>query len=389
MRTDIVSNQDAVLPADLALTEMVVLQGTPYCNLNCSYCDLSAASRKQRHTMSLSTIERVFSDVFAHVMHASTLSVVWHSGEPLTLSPDYYQQAIDLIYRLRNNYATSDVELTFDFQTNGVLISEPWIRFFKANKDVVRIGVSCDGPAHIHDAYRTNWGGKTTHDKVLLGMSKLRDNHIEFKVIAVVSDVTMQDPDGFFDFFVDWFDSLSGFHFNILADGSSAANPKLNYNRSDSTAYYRFYRHLLHRTRELASSGFAFQNFTQAIDRLQEDTVSQVEQASQPARTINVDAEGTVTTFYAGLDRSTFPEQYGDGLGLSLGNINRQIQSDFKACQNGCNKHCAYFKLCPGGFELSQLSEQGSFYGGETKECKIIVKTLIDAVLDDINEQVA
>ena len=352
--------------------------------------------------MSLSTIERVFSDVFTHAVHARELSVVWHSGEPLTLSPNYYQQAIDLIYRLRNEYATTEVDLTFDFQTNAVLISDQWVRFFKSNEDVVRLGVSCDGPSHIHDAYRTNWGRKPTHEKVLRGMSLLRDNRIRFKVIAVVTEATMRDPDGFLDFFADWFEFLNGFHFNVLADGSLAEEPKLNYNRSDGTSYYRFYRHLLQRTGELASSGFAIQNFTQAIDRLLDDTVGRVEHASQPARTINVDAQGTVTTFYAGLDRSTFPEQYGDGLGLSLGNINatsladmfttkkfKQIHSDFKACQDRCSKHCDYFKLCPGGFELSQLSEHGAFRGDETKECKIIVKTLMDALLDDINERVA
>ena len=141
MRKDIVSSQG--VPSGLAPTEMVVLQGTPYCNLNCSYCDLSAESRKQRHIMSLNTIERVFSDVFTQAVHARELSVVWHSGEPLTLSPDYYQQAIDLIYRLRDKHATKEVDLTFDFQTNAVLISDQWVRFFKSNEDFVRLGVSC------------------------------------------------------------------------------------------------------------------------------------------------------------------------------------------------------------------------------------------------------
>ena len=382
---------------------MVVLQGTPYCNLNCSYCDLSAESRQQRHKMPMDMIEKVFRDIFVNTLHSNSLMVVWHSGEPLTLPPDYYQQAIDLIRQLRNELVSESLELTFDFQTNAVLISDQWVEFFKANADDLKLGVSCDGPAHIHDAYRKNWGGKSTHVKVLSGMERLKENQIKFKVIAVVTEATFRDPDGFFDFFLEWSDSLSGFHFNILADGSLSANPDLNYTRDDRKEYYSFYRHMLRLANDAAqsSSGFRIQNFTQALSRIvNEERDDLVAGASQPIRTLNVDAHGHVTTFYAGLDRSAFPNQYGDGIGLSLGQIGQsslpkmmssrkivQIHSDFKRSQDNCRTECHYYGLCPGGFELAQLSEHGEFDGGETTECKIIVKTLVDALLDDIAGQ--
>lgn len=379
--------------------EMVVLQGTPYCNLNCSYCDLSVASRKQRTQMQPHIIDSVFRNIFEDRLYGSKISVVWHSGEPLTLSPDYYQSAIDLIIALRDELAAKDVELEFDFQTNGVLISDAWVAFFKANQHHMRLGISCDGPAELHDAYRKNLGGRATHAKVLSGMRRLSDNDIAFKIIAVVTDKTLNDPDGFFDFFLDWSDSLNGFHFNILADGALAAQQGLTYTRDDKDRYYDFYRHLLSRARAVVEAGGAFrvQNFTQALARVLEQSTDAVAQASRPLRTLNVDAQGFITTFYAGLEKSAFAGQYGDGDGLALGNISqtplstmiqsakfKRILADFESSQAQCRESCHYYGLCSGGFELSKLSEHQRFDGGETAECVIIVKTLADAILDDI-----
>ncbi|HGG05936.1 MAG TPA: radical SAM protein [Aliiroseovarius sp.] len=380
--------------------EMIVLQGTPFCNLNCSYCDLSVTSRKQRTQMSMDMIERVFQSVFNDRLYAPKISVVWHSGEPLTLSCEYYQAAIDRIIALRDALVPGEVELEFDFQTNAVLISDDWVKFFKAHQHHMRLGVSCDGPAELHDAFRNNWGGKPTHAKVVSGMQKLADSGIPFKIIAVVTDNTLRNPDGFFDFFLNWSDSLSGFHFNILADATLASRQGLTYSRADRDRYYRFYRHLLKRAREVVEAGMDFhiQNFTHALGRILDDTTDQVVESSRPLRTINVDAQGYVTTFYAGLEKSAFAGHYGDGAGLSLGNINEasllqmaqskkfgRILADFERSQAQCREDCDYYGLCSGGFELSKLNEHTDFEGGETAECVIIVKTLADAVLDDIS----
>lgn len=387
--------------AGLAPIEMVVLQGTPFCNLNCSYCDLSEASRKRRWQMPFSMIERVFRSIFEDRLFGPRIAVVWHSGEPLTLPPEYYRAAIELIVALRDELAPGAVSLEFDFQTNGVLISDAWTAFFDEQRHHLRLGISCDGPADMHDAFRNNWGGKPTHAKVVAGMKRLSDGGIPFKVIAVVTDKTLADPDGFFDFFLERSPHLSGFHFNILADGELAGQDGLVYSRQDRDRYYDFYRHLLDRERSVIEAGGAFrlQNFSQALSRILTKGQDTVVEASRPLRTINVDAKGYVTSFYAGLEKSAFPDQYGDGDGLSLGNIEQHsiaemiagpkfasILSDFQTSQSSCRASCGYFGLCSGGFELSKLSEHGRYEAAETAECAIIVKALVDAVLDDMAE---
>jgi uncharacterized protein len=112
-----------------------------------------------------------------------------------------------------------------------------------------------------------------------------------------------------------------------------------------------------------------------------------------------VDAKGNITTFYAGLGPEVLPTLYGDGKGLALGNIMdtsleqmagseklQRMMEDFDRSRRACEASCEYFAVCTGGFELTQKQTFDSFEALETTECMIHVKTLVDALMDDIDE---
>ena len=63
--------------------QLLVLQPTPFCNLDCSYCYLPDRNSKAR--MDWATLELAVKRVLASRYVDETLSVVWHSGEPLVL----------------------------------------------------------------------------------------------------------------------------------------------------------------------------------------------------------------------------------------------------------------------------------------------------------------
>lgn len=381
--------------------ELIVLQGTPFCNLNCAYCDLSARSRRLRLVMSPALIERIFTELFTSDLLAPHVQVVWHSGEPLTLPCAYYDQAITQILELTHELAGDAVSITFDIQTNGALIDERWCAFFKRHKEHLKVGVSCDGPAQMHDSFRRNWSNNPTHAKTLRGMDLLRNNGIPFKVIAVVTERTLADPEGFLDFFFERADALSGFHFNILA-GAEGNDPDLSYDPADRARYYGFYRRILELSATRGKdSGLTIQNISQGLERILRpwppSQGSRVEDSSAPLTSLNFDANGNVTTFYAGLSLETLPDEYGDGKGFSLGNIMEApllemvrseklsaMMSDFESSTEFCRDTCEYFDVCTGGFELTKRSAYGTFAAGETTECIIHVKALADALLDDI-----
>ena len=72
--------------------ELLVLQPTPFCNIDCSYCYLP--NRQSTRRMSAAVLDRVFAEVFASGLVRKAFTIVWHAGEPLVLPPVYYQDAI-------------------------------------------------------------------------------------------------------------------------------------------------------------------------------------------------------------------------------------------------------------------------------------------------------
>jgi uncharacterized protein len=349
-------------------------------------------------------IARLFTELFESGRLAPDVTVVWHSGEPLVLPPSYYDDAIGLILQLKEKFASDNVSIKFDIQTNGVLIDDDWCRFFKRHEGRLHLGVSCDGPSDLHDAYRLNWNGRDTHRQTVRGMELLHRNGIKYKVIAVVTRKTLDEPEKFYKFFYDRRDHLSGFHFNILAD-SGSSDPDLAYSADDSAAYYSFFRRLLKLNREIDNAGHEFEivNFSQGIARILASKSLAAprffDETSAPLRSLNVDVHGNVTSFYAGLSIDVLRDAYGDGNGLSLGNIFemsiedmarsdklRRIMADFALSSRSCETWCEYFSVCSGGFDIAKKQSFGTFEACETVECLIHVKTLVDALLDDIGE---
>jgi len=384
--------------------EQLVLQGTSFCNIDCTYCDLSKESRRTKSKMPLDLVLKLIQELIGEGLLASELVFVWHSGEPLTLPPSYYAEAIDAIIDLCEKNAPS-ISVSFDIQTNATLIDGAWCDFFEKYASFIKLGVSCDGPQSLHDAFRIDRRGKSTFDRTLQGMNALDSRGIKYNVIAVVTRRTLANPDVFLDFFYERLESLTDFHFNVLASPISS-NSDLAYDSSDRTEFYKFYRRLFDwwEEKRMAGDDFPIRNLAQTLERLamygRPDAPFYVHEASAPLRSLNMDAYGNLTTFYAGLEIGMEADRYGDSAGLSLGNIRRSslndmlrssklavMVDDFEKSHQRCAAKCEYFSICPGGFELIQWRDEGKtgHCTTETVECTIHVKALTDAALDFID----
>lgn len=383
--------------------EQLVLQGTPFCNIHCIYCDLSVESRRTKSQMPVELVHTLLKALIDQKLLAEHVTIVWHSGEPLTLPPAYYKSAIDTITDQCAIHAPG-LSLSFDFQTNATLIDEAWCDFFEQYSSVISLGVSCDGPPELHNAFRMDRRGRPTFALVERGMNMLAQRGIKYNIIAVVSRKTMQNPRTFMDFFLQRRHQLTDFHFNVLASPISSSG-ELDYSDVDRHEYQRFYCELLDWQSEIAKIGidFPIRNFSSSMDRLaqfgSEKVIDYVAESSAPLRSLNMDVMGNLTTFYAGLDIGTASERYGDGKGLSLGNIRldslpemlnsnkfARMVTDFRLSHERCKSTCEYFDVCPGGFELLQMNQAQPEepYPAETTECVIHVKALLDAVMDKV-----
>ena len=116
------------------------------------------------------------------------------------------QEAIAILER----HNTLGVRVDHSFQTNGTLIDAEWCAFIKSHN--VRIGVSVDGPAFLHDRFRRTRGGKGTHTRVIQGMELLRSEGIPFHVITVLTGASLDYPDELYEFYRQYGISSVGFN---------------------------------------------------------------------------------------------------------------------------------------------------------------------------------
>src|ERR1700722_11677301 len=185
----------SALPVDaLPMIETVVVQPTPFCNINCSYCYLP--QRSVTTVMAQDTIVTLFTKLFSSGWMAPSLTVIWHAGEPLVVPIAFYQTAFETIETLR----PGALEIRHSIQTNGLLITPAWCELFK--KWNVGVGVSVDGPKHLHDLHRVTRSGRGTFDRTIEGIRILRREAVPFHVISVLSEGALNSPQEMLDFYV-------------------------------------------------------------------------------------------------------------------------------------------------------------------------------------------
>src|SRR5262245_41246560 len=184
--------EDTPAPAPGPL-ELLVLQPTPFCNINCSYCYLP--DRQSTRRMSPDTLDQTFRWVFASGLTREPFTLLWHAGEPLVLPVSFYEAANDLLRR----HNVAHVPILQSFQTNATLIDAGWCAFRR--RPDVHLGVSVDGPDFLHDRHRRTRQGRGTLDRVLRGIHLLHEHGIPFQVITVLTSDSLDYPDELFDFY--------------------------------------------------------------------------------------------------------------------------------------------------------------------------------------------
>jgi sulfatase maturation enzyme AslB (radical SAM superfamily) len=244
------------LKAPVEKIALLVLQPTPFCNINCKYCYLP--NRDDRSRMSFATLRSALSKAAEADRVGDSLSIVWHAGEPLVMPSEWYAEAFGIVAEI-----LPDVNVEHHFQTNGLLIDDPWCDFFRQTG--ARVGVSIDGPAALHDASRQTRNGMGTHQRVVAGIRRLQQAQITSHAICVLTRDHLDHADAVFDFFVDL--GVKELGFNI--DEIDGVNRTSSLQVEDAvTAFSGFFRRIVDRYRrdpDLLAIPDEF--LTQGIDR--------------------------------------------------------------------------------------------------------------------------
>ena len=70
--------------------ELLVIQGTPFCNIDCKYCYLP--NRNDNNKITTQTFSKILDRVFENKSIRAGFTIVWHAGEPLVRSIDFYRE---------------------------------------------------------------------------------------------------------------------------------------------------------------------------------------------------------------------------------------------------------------------------------------------------------
>jgi uncharacterized protein len=135
------------------------------CNINCSYCymyNLGDQSFKRRPpTMSKEIAQAALWRIRDYCLDNDLreILITFHGGEPLLVKRAWYRWFLDQVKTI----FADRIKAEFALQTNGTLLDDAWIDFLAANR--IPFGISVDGPADVHDAFRVDHKGRGTYNK--------------------------------------------------------------------------------------------------------------------------------------------------------------------------------------------------------------------------------
>lgn len=178
------------------LNSVLIKPAGPDCNLNCGYCFYLKKSALFSQTPIHRMSDEVQEELIRQVMQqgGSSVSLAWQGGEPTLMGLPFFERAVELEKKYGRNQTVGN-----GLQTNGLLLDTEWARFLKKYDWLV--GISLDGPAHIHDHYRLDRRGSGTHQRVEANAMMLLDQGVAVNVLCCLTDYSVRFPDELYDYY--------------------------------------------------------------------------------------------------------------------------------------------------------------------------------------------
>jgi uncharacterized protein len=314
---------------------------------------------------------------------------LWHAGEPLTAGIKFYKRAFEIIAQRLPEGAS----VVHTIQTNGTLVNEAWCELFKQHQ--VDIGISIDGPQHLHDSNRVSWSGKGSFDRALRGFHMLRSHGFDPGALCVLTRESLNCPDEIYDFFVE--QGFSSVGFNVEESEGANARSSLLSSTPDELlgAYKKFMRRMWRRW--LGDGRLYIREFAQELAALSDvqripGFVREPDEVI-PFAILTIRRDGAISTFAPEL-ASTQSDNYRDFI---IGNVltdspenvwrsdaYRHLTQDVRKGREECQDSCPYFVLCGSGFQSNRIAENGSLLSTETSTCRIHRMALTDVVITEL-----
>ena len=220
------------------------------------------------------------------------------------------------------------------------------------------------------------------------GVSLLQSNGIDFHVIIVLTQDSLDYPDELFHFFVDH----GMYHIGFNIEEVEGINCSSSLADAGTEARYRAFMERFYALTKSTNGSLKVREFEHIRHLILGEGNIEGGQFT-PFSMINIAYNGDFSTFSPEL-LSMESLDYGN---FVLGNVRgdtfasacqtdkfRRIHADIQAGVALCKRTCEYFSLCGGGAPSNKYFENHSFRSTETMYCRYTLKMLVDIVLADI-----
>jgi len=178
------------------LTSVLIKPSGPDCNLGCTYCFYLEKEALFPETKTHPMTPEIQEELIRQVMQQSgdAVSFGWQGGEPALMGLDFYKRAIELEKKYGHGQSVGN-----GFQTNGTLLDREWAKFFKEYDWL--IGLSLDGPQHIHDKYRLDKGQHPTWAKVESVARMLLEEGVAVNAMCCITDYSSDYAEELYNYY--------------------------------------------------------------------------------------------------------------------------------------------------------------------------------------------
>lgn len=164
----------------------------PICNLDCTYCYYLEKEAlypdERRWRMRDDELESYVRNYIASQPGVGEIEFAWQGGEPALMGRAFFERAV----ALQERHRPPGVRIRNALQTNGTLLDDDFCAFLA--KAGFLVGLSCDGPADLHDANRLDKGGQGSHHRVVAAADRLRRHNVEYNILCTVNRANSREP---------------------------------------------------------------------------------------------------------------------------------------------------------------------------------------------------
>ncbi len=183
-------------PSVRPLQALLIKPAGPDCNLACRYCfylqKAALFPDSKRHRISNPVLEATIRQALES--GSPMVNFGWQGGEPTLMGLDFFRCAV----QLQQSLSFPGQQVANGLQTNGLLLDENWAAFLRDHRFLV--GLSLDGPAHIHNHYRRTAGDADCYPRVIRAARRLRTAGVQTNALTVIHDYSVRFPEEIYDF---------------------------------------------------------------------------------------------------------------------------------------------------------------------------------------------